>query len=31
MDFIEGDELNIRLAYYDYGTENPDWMEKWER
>lgn len=27
MDYIEGDELNIRLAYYDYGAENPNWVE----
>ena len=25
--YIAGDELNIRLAYYDYEAGNPDWME----
>ncbi|MBD5493449.1 MAG: TipC family immunity protein [Lachnospiraceae bacterium] len=25
--YIAGNELNIRLAYYDYETENPDWVE----
>lgn len=25
--YIAGNELNIRLAYYDYETENSDWVE----
>ncbi|MDE5866778.1 MAG: hypothetical protein K2H31_09300, partial [Lachnospiraceae bacterium] len=25
--YIAGNELNIRLAYYDYEAENPDWAE----
>ena len=25
--YIAGDELNIRLAYYDYEAKNPDWVE----
>ncbi|MDE6749737.1 MAG: TipC family immunity protein [Lachnospiraceae bacterium] len=25
--YIAGNELNIRLAYYDYKTENSDWVD----
>ncbi len=25
--YITGDELHIRLAYYDYEAENPGWLE----
>ncbi|MCM1428051.1 MAG: TipC family immunity protein [Eubacterium sp.] len=25
--YIAGDELNIRLVYYDYEAKNPDWLE----
>ncbi|MBD5494209.1 MAG: TipC family immunity protein [Lachnospiraceae bacterium] len=25
--YIAGNELNIRLVYYDYEAEDPDWME----
>ncbi|MDE5597082.1 MAG: hypothetical protein K2J04_04560, partial [Lachnospiraceae bacterium] len=25
--YIAGDELNIRIAYYDYEADNPSWLE----